>query len=294
MASQDENIKEPDFWQKAWAESKQSPAQAKRIVRSPQEQVEFWNSFASGFIAHAAPAMEQRLNNVITALEQEKMLSPDIEILDVGCGPGTYALPFARRVKAVTALDGAREMCRMLEQKAEKEKLTNITVLERLWEDVDLVGESLANRFDLVFVSMTPAVNDYKTLLKLNQTSRQHCCLVSRVGNYDPVRRELWQVVFKQDEPKPDRDLVYIFNFLFARGYYPTMHYFSIEQTEEQTVNNALKSLCQGLWHYMEITPEVKENILAFVQQRSVNGIFRSTIRTYFNIMTWNINSRFC
>lgn len=248
---------------------------------------------APDYEAYVASVLKKRVEKVIVILEQEGLLRPDTEILDVGCGPGTYALPFARQVKAVTALDAARVACRILEQKVRKEQLTNITVLERLWEDVDLAGEGLAGRFDLAFASLTPAVRDYETLIKLNQASRGYCCLVSRVGSCDPVRQDLWRAILKQEQPKPDHNLVYIFNLLFTKGYCPTMRYFNVEWVEDQAVNGAAKMLCRHFWKYTEITPEVKEQILFYVQQHSVGGRLRFAVRTCFNVMTWRTDSQF-
>jgi len=93
----------------------------------------------------------------------------------LAAAPELMPLPFAKEVKSVTALDGAIEMCRILEQKVEELGLDNIQVIHRLWEELDIEKEGLAEKFDLVFASMTPAVSDFETLDKLNQASSKYC-----------------------------------------------------------------------------------------------------------------------
>ncbi|MFC4012835.1 class I SAM-dependent methyltransferase [Nonomuraea purpurea] len=51
-------------------------------------------------------------------------LGADSRVLDLGCGPGTIAIPLSRRVKAVLAVDPAREM--LAEGRRLVEDVTNI------------------------------------------------------------------------------------------------------------------------------------------------------------------------
>jgi predicted RNA methylase len=88
---------------------------------------------------------QKRLRRVLKFLEDKKLLKPNIDVLDVGCGPGVYALSFAKQARTVCALDGAREMCDILEDKAKQEGLNNIKVLQRMWEDVDHPNISYIN-----------------------------------------------------------------------------------------------------------------------------------------------------
>lgn len=192
-------LRRPEFWRQAWEEARRSSPHVRRRIRDEKEAIEFWNKFAPNYGQHTSGRGKERVEKVINLLEREQILTPETEVLDVGCGPGTYALPFAERVKSVTALDGAREMCRILEQKAREAKLHNITVLHSMWEDVDLEKEGLLHRFDLVFASMTPAVCDCETLTKLNQASRKYCCLISWAGgSFSRARQELWELLFKE------------------------------------------------------------------------------------------------
>ena len=56
-------------------------------------------------------------------------------LLDVGCGPGTLALPLARRGISVVALDHSAAMLEQLRDKAGEQGLTNVQTIHRAWED---------------------------------------------------------------------------------------------------------------------------------------------------------------
>lgn len=286
-------LREPDFWRQAWEKARKSSPYVKKRIRDDKEAIEFWNKFAPTYGKHTSGRGQERLKKIIGLLEQEKILTPETEILDVGCGPGTYALPFAQRVRSVTALDGACEMCKVLEQKANEAELNNITVLQRMWEDVDLEKEGLVNCFDLVFASMTPAVCNYETLIKLNQASRKFCCVISWAGGtFSQARQELWELLFQEKDTGNGFNIIYPFNLLSSMGYYPTMQYFDSGWVQEEPLEQAIESLSHSFWLYTEITPEIKDTIAKYVQERAVNGVFRQETRTRLGIMIWRADEQ--
>ena len=56
-------------------------------------------------------------------------------VLDVGCGSGNLALPLARRVRRVHALDFSAEMLRLLRANARAEGVRNVVAHRRAWTD---------------------------------------------------------------------------------------------------------------------------------------------------------------
>lgn len=171
--------------------------------------------------------------------------------------------------------------------------MENIRVMVRMWEDVDIEKEGLANAFDLVFTSITPAVRDYGTLRKLNQSSRKYCCFISWAGgNLSRSRDELWEIIFKEKNTGKGHIFIYPFNLLYSLGYYPTMRYLDYECVKEEPVDQAVESLCRSFWLYTEVTPEVRDTIAGYVRERAINGVFRQETKTRLAIMTWRVDER--
>ena len=74
----------------------------------------------------------------------EPILAECRDALDVGAGCGALALPLARRMESVTALEPTTAMTRALRATAASAGLTNVTVIEAAW------GEEPIERHDLV------------------------------------------------------------------------------------------------------------------------------------------------
>lgn len=289
----------PDFWRQAWNEARMSSPCVKRIIRTEeearQETVDYWNRFAPVYGMHSVEQEKQRVAKIINFLEREKLLTPETELLDIGCGPGNYSLPLAGRVRSVTALDGAGEMCRILKQGAEEAKLSNVNVLEQMWEDVDLEEAGMLHKFDLVFASMTPAVCNYETLLKMIHASRKYCCLIWWAGwtcYQDLLVQGLWERFFQEKEDyRGFVDIIYHYNLLYSMGYDPSMQLEKgFEWVEEETVEQAAERLSRFFWMYMDINSEVKDTIFKYVQEQAEDGILRQKTRYCLGIITWRVD----
>lgn len=55
---------------------------------------------------------------------------PD-SVLDIGGGTGVFAIPLARLVRRVVVVEPSKGMCDILEEKAKKEQLDNITIAQQ-------------------------------------------------------------------------------------------------------------------------------------------------------------------
>ncbi|HQD52102.1 MAG TPA: class I SAM-dependent methyltransferase [Bacillota bacterium] len=287
-------LERPEFWQQAWEEARRSSVYMKRRIRSSKEAIEFWNKCAPDYGKNTSNETGH-FSKIMELFRQEQIITPETKVLDVGCGPGTYALPFAKEVKSVTALDGAIEMCRILEQKVEELGLDNIQVIHRLWEELDIEREGLAEKFDLVFASMTPAVSDFETLDKLNQASSKYCCLITRAGgNFGHERKELWKLLFNEEDTGSghESNIIFPFNLLFCAGYYPTIRYLDFESVREQSLEEAIDSLCRSFWLYTEITPEVSSTITRYVQENAVGNVYRQESKSRLGVMVWRVDER--
>lgn len=234
---------------------------------------------------------QKRLRRVLKFLEDKKLLKPNIDVLDVGCGPGVYALSFAKQARTVCALDGAREMCAILEDKAKQEGLNNIKVLQRMWEDVDLKKEGMEHAFDLVFASLTSAVSNCETLLKLCQASRGTCCLISWAGSAeDQVCHDLWELIIGSRKDDRGQDIIFPFNYLYHSGYHPNISYIYYEWIEDEPIDEAVVSLCNYFGRFTDITPKIKGIIIRYAQKHAHDGILHQVTRSRLGVMAWQVD----
>jgi ubiquinone/menaquinone biosynthesis C-methylase UbiE len=85
-----------------------------------------WDLVSTGYARTSRLFLEQF---AAVALESVQ-LSPQLQVLDVACGPGTLALMAACRVQRVTALDFSPAMLAVLRQEVLQRRISNIDVYE--------------------------------------------------------------------------------------------------------------------------------------------------------------------
>lgn len=90
--------------------------------------------------------------------------NPNYSVLDIGCGEGTITLQLAKQVSEVTCIDLSTEMLDILDQKAEKEGVKNLTYLQGDMMDISL--ESLGKKDIVVASRCLNGVMEIETILR--------------------------------------------------------------------------------------------------------------------------------
>lgn len=188
-------------WNQLWrASRRQRSCQAKGSCD--------WDRQAAGF------ARRNRDSVYIERLLARINPDPGATVLDVGCGPGTLALPLSRRVSRVTGLDFSAGMLAELSQRAAAEGIENITVVRGAWED-DWAALGLVPH-DITVASRSLAVDDLEAALrKLNHFARRQVFITDRVGSgpFDPA---VFAAVGRPFVPGPD--YIITVNLLYRLG----------------------------------------------------------------------------
>jgi SAM-dependent methyltransferase len=283
-------LNSPNFWNRAWEMTGKNSASEQLRIRSASEEMEYWNKYAlNNEKRNSLGKSKERLQQVLKILKKEHFITKESNVLDIGCGSGLYAIAFSLMCRSVTALDGASEMCRLLEQKITDKNIKNINVLYRMWEEIDIEKEGFRNQFDLVFASMTPAIYDYKTLMKMNYASKKNCCLIFWAENgHNQTRDDLWKIIIKKGYPDFARaSIIYPFNLLFSMGYFPTIQYINAEWENNTSIDNAVDCLCNYFWRYIEITPQIKDKITEYIISKAKNNIFYNKTEARLGVVTW-------
>jgi len=284
-----------EFWVKLWQDARENSPLTRRRCRSEKEMVENWSRRSSWFARRTGNNRgHARRKMVLDMLKREGALGPEVKVLDIGAGPGNYAIPMARLCEQVTALEPAAGMVKILEERARAEQLKNITIIQKTWQEVDIEKDDLTGRFDLVFASMTPGVRDPETLQKMLAASRKFCFLSAFSGRrWGRAHRELWQQFFDEDMGDNSGDIIYPFGLLYAMGYRPNLKFFTTNRVEEEPVEKAVENLAEFFWSYMDITPDIRRTIERYVKKHAENGVFRQETTFCTGMMLWRVDEIF-
>jgi len=160
-------------------------------------------------------------------------ITPESRVLDIGAGPGTLAIPFAKKVSHVTAVEPADGMVSVLKEKMAEQGIENISVVQKRWEDVDLRAD-LETPYDIVIASFSLGMLDIRSAIqKMVETSSKYVYLYHFAGetSWDRQWRDLWPKLHGRDyRPGPKCDVLY--NVLYQMGIYPNIRTFRLQHNQ--------------------------------------------------------------
>lgn len=202
---------------------------------------------------------------------------PGWTVLDVGSGPGTLAVPLARRVQQVTAIDYSSQMLAILKRQAEHEKLVNIEAVEAAWGDNwHKIG---IKSHDAVIASRSLAVDDLAAALaKMHQWAREAVFVTDRVGP-TPFEPEAFAAVGREFSPGPD--YIYTINILYQLGIHAKVDFISLP--EATILTSREDALASYSWMFDRLTSDEEQKLAAYVDTRLTriaDGQYRLKRRT--------------
>ncbi|NYT01142.1 MAG: class I SAM-dependent methyltransferase [Methanosarcinales archaeon] len=178
-------------------------------------------------------------------------VGPRSRVLDIGAGPGTLAIPFARKVSHVTAVEPAAGMVSILREKMAEEGVSNISVVQKRWEDVDVSGD-LQPPYDVVIASFSLGMKDIRAAIeKMQEASSRYVYLYHFAGptSWDRQWMDLWPLLHGREySPGPKCDVLY--NVFYQMGIYPHLRTFRLEHSQRftslQEAVDTLSPQCQA------------------------------------------------
>jgi SAM-dependent methyltransferase len=137
----------------------------------------------------------------------------DQTLLDVGAGGGRIALPVALRCQQVTAVEAAPPMAAILKEEAAKAEISNVTLIEGRWQDVEAPKADVVLCWNVLnyvedigaFMTKVDAHARERVLVVLHEVSpmAQVYPFWSRVHGHEPARSpglaELLAVLWELD-----------------------------------------------------------------------------------------------
>ena len=219
--------------------------------------MEGWNERAEGYYewVKADDYVEQLLSRI--------KVDASSTVLEIGCGPGNLAIPLAKRVKSVTVVDISKEMLNYVSKGADKEGLTNITCVNKRWEDV-VVSEDI-EIYDFAIASRSLIVwSDLKeTLHKMDRVSRQRVYLVQVVRS-GPFNVGVYRAAGREYKPLPD--YIHVYNLLYQMGIYADVEIF--ESKTRVGYPNLDKALEDWRWKIGKLKPKEEESLRVYLVEQ--------------------------
>lgn len=251
----------------------------------------FWNNRADEFNKFASQRTpDERFMNIIEFLSNSSLLAKDSSVLDIGCGPGRFAIEFAKRSTDVTGLDLSDKMLNHAIKNAETEHLNNVSFINLNWDEVNLEKYGWKNRFDLVTAINSPGIHDQITLEKMIDASKGYCFLSNFVDRTDSVQDIIREEVLKIKEVRFYENTVYsIFNILWLTGYYPSITYVNTDREYVRTVDDACIYYATFFETENNVSGGKNDLIRSYLDDISVNGMVTEKVQTKTAWIYWKV-----
>ena len=282
------------FWELEWQKAiDRSRLDAPDVDSAPeQRQVTRWNKMAKDFAERTGnEKSKERRDKTLGHLITKGILTPETRVLDIGAGPGAWALPMARSCAHVTALEPAEGMSDIMAARIEAEGVTNITIDPRTWQAVDLEQSHYKNAFHLVFASMTPGIDGPEALKKMIGASQGFCYMSGFSG---PGMHEqfapLWEEFFNAPMPRKTNDIIYPFNLLYGMGFRPDLTFSWWNREIHWDREHTIRHFINFFESHMDVTPEARATIADYVDTCCPNGEYRPEKPVCRGAMTWSVH----
>lgn len=149
---------------------------------------------------------------------------PEDRVLDIGSGPGSVAIPLSAHVKEIMAVEPNEHMVALLRENMAEQGITSISVVEKLWDDVD-VHKDLEPPYDIVLSSFSLGVLDLReSLEKMIEAASRDIVIFWFSGEtwHERDRKFIYEhILGREHHASPKADLVY--NVLYDMGIYPNV-----------------------------------------------------------------------
>lgn len=152
--------------------------QQEPIARQNHQQQAFWRKMAERYPRPFARKSLADTESIIAIAETAGVTIDKAEILDIGCGTGTYTLPLALRAAQITGIDSSAEMLDICDEEKAAANLVNVQTLLMEWRDVDIDRLDFTRKFDIVWAAMTPAIREAEDLARMRLCARKSCVYV--------------------------------------------------------------------------------------------------------------------
>ncbi len=273
------------YWEEFWEQATR-PGKNRGPMQSG-----FWDGRAGRFAKNVpAGREERRLKTVLDLIETTGLNIAGAEVLDIGCGTGSLAIPLARKGATVTAVDFSAEMLKNLEERADRENVSIARTVLASWDEVDLDTVGFRKKFDLVIASMTPAVRSPDAFDLLLEAAKGVCYYSGWVTRkWDPAFYELYRLLFDEEFQEGLHNFSLPFMDLYLKGYRPAVRINREVWRSEEAVDEMVDTVSGFFSVTKNVDEEMKSRMKEYFLARTENGRYVSETVATTGMMVWDM-----
>ena len=227
-----------------------------QLHRRAADNKDYWNKRAHSFYRSAGTSPYAGEFIRLAAVQ------PGETILDMGCGSGTLALPYARAGHEVYACDFSSVMLEILEEAAKQEGLSHLihTKLVSWNDDWDAADMPTV---DVALASRSMAADDLQdAITKISSRARRRVCCTLGTNASPRIDPVLMRAIGRPEPGAPE--FVYAMNMLWNMGKLPELNL--IESARQDLFERPEDAVAKHA-EILECTPEELEKLQEYATE---------------------------
>ncbi|PZD97878.1 SAM-dependent methyltransferase [Paenibacillus sambharensis] len=202
---------------------------------------------------------KKRTKRIVSWLEGQGVLFENASVLDIGAASGVFAVPFAERGARVTAVETSPPLIELLKENVSKYGEGQVTIVAEKFEEIDVPARGWSQAFDLVFVSMSPVIHNWDSVLQILQCARKFCYISMPASSAEhSLVEEVWPLVTDQPFYPIHMEMGYLLHLLYLKGYAYETLITRETKTKEVTAEEALHEVMT--WLRLHRLPDHEQN----------------------------------
>jgi len=215
----------------------------------------------------------------------KRFINKNSSVLDIGAGRGRLAVPLAREVRKLTAIEPARVYMNVMKERALHVGVGNMQFSEDLWSDFPL-----QEKYDLVYSTWSVGASDPASLMKMTEASQGYCALelVASPINVWDFAGQIYPMIMG-DEFRPPGNYLNVVTALYDHGIYANLETWQFDkEVKHQTMEEAMEIWKTSLANYTTINYEVEEMLRQYYRFRmNPDGSYTFILKGGAACMIW-------
>ena len=262
-----------DIWEMAISHSPYH-----RFPVDRQRLVQHWNEVSRDYDSEAMSLIDERIFGL---LEGMSVLSGGGSALDIGCGTGSLTSMIAPRFSRVLGVDISPGMLSVAKGRCAGQG--NVELLCQSWEEF-----VPPQRYDLVFSSFCPAVDDLSSVMRMDAMSGGVCCLVSLAGSSgDRLAFDIWEELGHSGISMEGFDPIFPYRILKEMDRRPSLRLFAVHEESEVSVEGMVRHLVRYFSLFHTVDARVEKVITDNVRGKSEGGRFTLREDRTVSVLKW-------
>ncbi|MHC1709882.1 MAG: class I SAM-dependent methyltransferase [Methanomassiliicoccales archaeon] len=267
-----------DEWRDIW-EMANSHSPYRTFPMDRQRLVQHWNEVSKDYDSESMSLIDERIWGL---LEDMSVLTGGGTALDIGCGTGSLTAMLASKCSSVLGLDISPGMLSVAKERCSG--LRNVELLCQSWEEF-----SPGRRYDLVFSSFCPAVDDIRSVMRMDAMSDGTCCIVSLGGSSgDRLAFDIWEELGHPGISMEGFDPIFPYRILKEMDRQPSLRRFDVHEETEMAEKDMVSHLTRYFSLFHEVDGKIGKAIVENVRRKSDGGRFTLREDRTVSVLKWS------